>query len=129
MQHLRDPESAFVHWKARSLTVDDVYRAICRAFTYWRDIWRKLPVHDEWNKCYELDLKMLLAVAVDSSWFNPAQHTELSAALRLVAAAFSSGDPGAEKKTETPLVKLQARQAELEAIQRQVRDSTRSPWK
>jgi len=82
LNHLRDPHSAFVHWRARNITTHHVFDALKRAYIYWSTTWVHEETHEPWCRYFALDLQMLIAVAVDSSWFTSQQHSELEEMLR-----------------------------------------------
>jgi len=82
LNHLRDPHSAFVHWRSRNITTHHVFDAMQRAYTYWSGTWIHEETHEPWCRYFALDLQMLLAIAVDSSWFTSQQHSELEEMLK-----------------------------------------------
>merc|ERR1711907_31909 len=94
LNHLRDPHSAFVHWRARNISTHHVFDSIERAYRYWGTTWIHEENHEPWCRYFGLDLQMLLAVAVDSSWFTSQQHSQLEEMLKDVVC-------GSEMKSST----------------------------
>ena len=88
LNHLRDPHSAFVHWRARNITTHHVFDALKRAYNYWSTTWAHEETHEPWSRYFGLDLQMLLGVAVDSSWFTSQQHSELEEMLKVHATGY-----------------------------------------
>ena len=119
LNHLRDPHSAFVHWRARNISTHHVFDSTERAYRcatelrtplvrwwilsddrYWSTTWIHEENHEPWCRYFGLDLQMLLSVAVDSSWFTSQQHSQLEEMLKDVVC-------GSEMKVRHPCQHLQ----------------------